>query len=207
MIYRESTATRPAPNAAAASMLSRRWRLFLRPLVLAVPLVACLSLSGCFNSESDYQQLVEEKESLKGELDAAARENDILTGALHNVRKEQESLQILVNTARSRIASETSTAPPSTAPLQPLTGDSQTISWGGWEWAIPPDALPEAVEEAAPTPAPSSGGRIYRPRPGDVLSSIASRHNTTVSELVRLNPYLSNRRNYMIWETDEIRLP
>lgn len=176
-----------------------------RAIMIMPLLLACLPLTGCLNSESDYQQLVEEKELLKAELAAAAKENEILTGALHNIRKEQETLQILVNTARSRISSETSTAPPSTAPLQPLTGDAPTISWGGWEWAIPPDAFSDNA--GGGSAATSSSGRVYRPKSGDVLSSIASRHNTSVAELVRLNPYLKERRNYMIRETDEILLP
>lgn len=176
-----------------------------REIMIMSLLLASLTATGCLNSESDYQQLVEEKETLKAELSTATTENEILTEAMQNIRREQESLQILVNTARSRMASDNSNLPPSTAPLQPLTGDAPTISWGGWDWAIPPDAYPDAVENR-PSSSPSSG-RVYRPKPGDVLSSIAARHNTSVSELIRLNPYLKSRRNYMIWETDEIALP
>lgn len=178
-----------------------------REIMIMSLLLASLTSTGCLNSESDYQQLVEEKESLKAELATATRENEILTEAMHNIRREQENLQILVNTARSRISSETSNLPPNTVPLQPLTGDAPTISWGGWDWAIPPDAFPNAVESDTPSSSASSSGRIYRPKSGDVLSTIAARHNTSVAELVRLNPYLKNRRGYMIRETDEIVLP
>lgn len=186
----------------------------VRRAITVLPLLlAALTTSGCFNSESDYQEMVERKESLKTQLATATKENEILTEALNNIKKEQENLNILANTARSRISSESSLAPPTTAPLQPLDGDQSTISWGGWEWAIPPDALPDTVDtndrgsSSTTTTASSSGGRIYRPRQGDVLSIIASRNNTTVAELVRLNPYLKDRRGYMIWETDEILLP
>lgn len=177
-------------------------------------LLATLPLSGCFNSDSDYKAMEERKETLKTQVDAATRENEILTEALDNIKKEQENLNIIVNTARSQITGGSSLAPPVTAPLQPLNGaEAETMNWGGWEWAIPPDVKPEAAVSndrggsASTEAAPSAGGRIYRPKPGDVLSTIAARHNTTVSELVRLNPYLQNRRNYMIWESDEILLP
>lgn len=178
-----------------------------REIMIMSLLLASLTSTGCLNSESDYQQLVEEKESLKAELAKATGENEILTEAMHNIRREQENLQILVNTVRSRINSETSSLAPGAAPLQPLTGDAPTISWGGWDWAIPPDAFPNALENGSPSPAAPPGGRIYRPKPGDVLSTIAARHNTSVAELVRLNPYLQRRNNFMIWETDEIVLP
>lgn len=179
-----------------------------REIMIMSLLLASLTATGCLNSESDYQQLVEEKESLKAELAAATKENEILTEAISNIRREQENLQILVRTARSQMNSETSNlTAPSTAPLQPLTGDAPTISWGGWDWAIPPDALPEDGGRTNTGSSSSSSGRIYKPKSGDVLSGIAARNNTTVAELVRLNPYLKNRRGYMIWDTDEILLP
>lgn len=177
-------------------------------------LLATLPLSGCFNSDSDYKAMEERKENIKAQVDAATREKEILDEALDNIKKEQENLSIIVNTARSQIAGGSSLAPPATAPLQPLNGaGAETMNWGGWEWAIPPDAKPDTAvnnNRGGSSPAaeaPSAGGRIYRPKPGDVLSTIAARNNTTVSELVRLNPYLQNRRNYMIWESDEILLP
>ena len=152
--------------------------------------------------------MVEQRESHKTQLAAATAENEILNEALNDIKREEESLKILANTARSQIAGANTLAPPTTAPLQPLTGNTPTVSGDGWEWAIPPDALPDNPgQNTQPQTTPSSGGQIYRPRSGDVLSTIASRHNTTVAELVRLNPYLKNRRDYMIWETDEIRLP
>jgi hypothetical protein len=138
-------------------------------------------------------------------LEAANRENEILTRALDNIKREQEVLQILLNTSRSQLTGA------SGAPLPPLSGEpSPTVSWGGWEWSIPADALPDPAfspETQTAAPPPVASGRTYQPRPGDVLSAIAARNNTTVEELVELNPFLRSRRNYMIWETDRIRLP
>jgi LysM repeat protein len=167
-----------------------------------------LPAAGCFNSEKDYEQLVEEKNGLAAELEAANRENEILTRALDNIKGEQEALQILLNTSRGRLTGASGGAG---APLPPPGSEpSPTVSWGGWEWSIPADALPDPAsspEIPAAVPPPVSSGRVYQPRPGDVLSAIAARNNTTVEELVELNPFLRSRRNYMIWETDRIRLP
>ena len=191
-----------SPLRGAGSRLS-----FLAVLLLLLP------AAGCFNSEKDYELLVEEKNNLAVELQAANRENEILNRALENIKREQEALQILLNTNSRAFNTGVSGG---SAPLPPAGGEaSPTISWGGWEWSIPPDALPDptppparqpAAQQSAPAP-PASSGRVYQPRPGDVLSSIAARNNTTVEELVELNPYLKSRRNYMIWETDRIRLP
>jgi LysM repeat protein len=68
-----------------------------------------------------------------------------------------------------------------------------------------------AAGAAAAAPAgPAAGAqanRVYVTRPGDVLSNIATRNNTTVETLLNLNPYLRNRRDYIIWENDKIKLP
>lgn len=178
-------------------------------------LLAGLFSQACFNSQSDYDQLVTDRDTLAEELASATRENEILIQSLDNIKKEQERLQILLNTARSQqtaaVSSNTQPAPP----LPPLAGDSPTMSWGGYDWSLPPDALSSSNQTStspaaspAPTASPSaSGEKIYRPRSGDVLSGIAARHNTTVERLIELNPYLANRRNYMIHLTDKIVVP
>lgn len=53
------------------------------------------------------------------------------------------------------------------------------------------------VNVSAPTPPPSTpppapGGQVYYVRQGDTLRSIASRLSTTVDELLRLNPQITN---------------
>lgn len=180
-------------------------------------LLAGLFSQGCFNSQSDYDLLVTDRDTLAEELAAANRENEILNQALDNIKKEQERLQILLNTARSQqapavVSNNTQQPAP---PLSPLAGDTPTMSWGGYDWNLPSDTLANSNQPntgpaagAAPTsPPPASGEKIYRPRSGDVLSSIAARHNTTVERLVELNPYLARRNNYMIHLTDKIVLP
>ena len=165
---------------------------------------ALISAAGCFNSESDYEQLVQEKEVLAAELATATRENEILTQALENIKQEQENLQILLNTSRSNLAAAGSAGAGSSPTLPPLSGDAPAFSWGGWDWTPPPDAFdPPAQSE---TPAPSRE-KIYRPKPGDTLYTIARHHGTTLETLLELNPYLQQRRNYMIRDTDKIKLP
>ena len=55
-----------------------------------------------------------------------------------------------------------------------------------------------------PTPAPVSGSSTYSVRPGDTLSGIASRYNTTVSTLAQLNG-ISNPNLIYVGQT--LRLP
>jgi LysM repeat protein len=40
-----------------------------------------------------------------------------------------------------------------------------------------------------------------------VLSNIARANNTTVARILELNPNLRNRRNYMIYANERLRLP
>ena len=65
------------------------------------------------------------------------------------------------------------TATPTTAPSEPATGTPS----------------PTTAPTAAPTPVASPGPtfRTYRVEPGDTLSAIAARFNTTVAALVNLN--------------------
>jgi len=178
-------------------------------------ILAALPAAGCFNSETDYERLVEEKEGLMAELTRANQEKEILNRALENIKREQERLQILLNTSRSSLAAAggTGTGLP---PLPPLTGDAPAIAWDGEYWGqapapavTPPASVPRsaATAPASSTSSSATGRRTYKPKDGDVLSSIAQRHNTTVDRLLELNPRIAQRRNYMIWTTDEIVLP
>ena len=58
------------------------------------------------------------------------------------------------------------------------------------EDATPPAASPAAGTTAAPPPAPvpRAQRRFYRIRAGDTLDQIAERFDTTVDDLMRLNP-------------------
>ncbi len=164
---------------------------------------------GCFNSESDYERLVEENNNLSAELAKATRENEILTQALNNIKQEQESLQLLLNESRSRLA-EGGQSP---GAASQASGETPAFSWDGWDWTPPPDAFdppaetPQTTAQTRPEPAAPAGERIYRPKSGDTLYTIARRNNTTLEALLELNPQLRRRNNYMIWETDKIKLP
>jgi LysM repeat protein len=181
---------------------------------MSVMLLSALALTGCFNSESDHQLVVEETEELTRDLAAANRENDLLNQALAGIKTEQEQLQSLLNTAQTQAASAGEPGPPGSG--SPLAEGAPTWPTGGYSWTLPSDnpatarpatASQSPIPAATPARAAASGKRTYKPKPGDVLTSIAARNHTTVEELVALNPYLARRRNYMIWETDKIILP
>jgi septal ring factor EnvC (AmiA/AmiB activator) len=52
-----------------------------------------------------------------------------------------------------------------------------------------------------------SARKVYQVKLGDTLSTIAKSHDTTVPILLRLNPFLMDRQNNMVWENDRIILP
>lgn len=143
--------------------------------------------SGCFSSEDEYKQLVEERDELAVELARANQEHDILNRARYNIAQQQQQLQDLL-TVNVRAA-----APPPaiSQPAAPSDGDSRSA----------------AASSSSAERSQAVGGRRYKPKPGDTLSTIAERHNTNVRTIINLNPFLSGRRNYMIYDTDELVLP
>lgn len=171
-------------------------KLFLVPVLLAA--------TGCFNSESEYEQVVSDRDSYAAQLAAAKEENEILKQALADVTAEQEKLQSLLDVERSRLvagAVPLGTGGGATAPGVPPTPDTADDDdiW------VEPSTVPES--EVQRDPPPASSGRVYVVKPGDVLYYIASRNNTTVEAILELNPQLRERRNYMIHENEKIRLP
>ncbi len=58
---------------------------------------------------------------------------------------------------------------------------------------------------STPPPAPAPGGQVYYVRQGDTLRNIASRLSTTVDELLRLNPQITNAN--LIYVGQAITIP
>jgi LysM repeat protein len=210
--------------------------MFWRGLYIAGVVLAGLGASGCLNSEADFQALLEEIATLSEELAEAHKENEILTRALTDIKREQETLQLLLNAGKRGLAAGRASRP--LAALAP--GEDQAAAATGVdeeEWQTPlepaaePAAAASAVEapasepaaapaapaaeavavQAAPAPAApaarSSSGRYYVTKPGDVLSQIAQANQTTVAKLLELNPNLRNRRDYIIYNNERLRLP
>lgn len=180
--------------------------------ILIVLLAAALT-TGCFNAESDYDRLQGEKADLAADLETAKQENEILTRALASIKQEQETLQALLRIGRSLSPGVPPSSGGAGVGLPPLAMNGQTApAVVGVEedddWVQPSAAAASRAPAPAPTPAPAApSGRVYVTKPGDVLATIARRHNTTVDVLLELNPQIRNRRNYMIWENDKIQLP
>ena len=85
--------------------------MFLRGLTLSGAVLAGLWSAGCYNSDSDYQALLAENNTLGAELAAARRENEILTRALDNIKREQETLQMLLNAGKSGLLARRASPP------------------------------------------------------------------------------------------------
>ncbi len=148
--------------------------------------------ASCTDAEDANNQFVIERDALAAELNVAQKENKILTEALNNIRREQESLRVLLQTSLS------------------LLPQKSVIPGGGADSVGAPQALVMADDDSWSPPSQTSsggGGQLYQVRPGDVLSTIAMRHGTSIRTLVELNPWLSQRNNYMLRETDQIQLP
>jgi hypothetical protein len=144
-----------------------------------------LALPGCSPvSEEELQSLRNETEALESELARLKTEADILNRALDNVYREKDRvldrLDHLANPQRHEGGGEGGAALP------------------GLEGAGDPGAAQ----------APASGPtREYKVKRGDTLSQIAKDHDTTTETLLRLNPSLANRPQWMVWENDVLNLP
>jgi LysM repeat protein len=200
--------------------------MFWRGLRIAGVVLAGLGAGGCFNSEADYQALLEENNALSAELDEVRNENEILTRALADINREQETLQLLLSAGKSNLNAGRVNPPPvalaagedQAADIAPAPAADSTpapaAAGGNEEWQTPaPPAAPAEALAAAPAvdtvqaPAPARSSRYYVTKPGDVLSYIARANQTTVAKLLELNPNLRNRRDYMIYENERLRLP
>jgi hypothetical protein len=201
--------------------------MFWRGLRIAGVVLAGLGAVGCFNSEAEYQALLEENNTLSAELAEVRNENEILTLALADIKREQEALQLLLNAGKSNLNASRVNPPPAalTAGVEPAPAadmaPAPAAAEGDEEWPAPAPPAPEASAPETPAPAApaapavdraqaparASGGRYYVTKPGDVLSYIARANQTTVAKLLELNPNLRNRRDYMIYENERLRLP
>ncbi|MDR2935447.1 MAG: LysM domain-containing protein [Candidatus Adiutrix sp.] len=97
-------------------------------------------------------------------------------------------------------AEATAEVPAAPAPAGPADEAAAAVP------AVEASAASEAEASADPAPR-SSGPRYYVTKPGDVLSHIAQANQTTVAKLLELNPNLRNRRNYVIYNNERLRLP
>ena len=133
--------------------------------------------------------------------DAGGMRTRVLGAALDRRRWPAIPAVLLVGTlatlAVSGFGANLSGAPSGTAtpaPSQPLpTGPPATVVPSTAAPTIVPTTAPTVVPSEPPTPAPTprptraSEFRIYQVKPGDTLSAIAARFDTTVSAIVNAN--------------------
>ena len=182
--------------------------MFWRGLSIAIIVLAWLGASGCLKTEADFQALLEDTNTLGTELDEARQENEILTRALDDIKREQETLQLLLNAGKSNL-NAARTSLPSAAVASGGDPDEWQSPQTPADSPSPPSALPQvASPPAASLPAPPApAARYYTTKPGDVLSHIARANDTTVPKLLELNPSLRNRNGNMIYANERLRLP
>ena len=181
--------------------------MFWRGLSIAGVVLAGLGAVGCFNSEADFQALLEENNTLSVELAEVRQENEILSRALEDVKREQEALQLLLKAGKGNLNAGRASRP---SVLAEAGGDD--------DWQTPQPITAASVPPPPPPPSPSvspsvsaaapdQGTRVYVTKAGDVLSNIARTNRTTVARILELNPNLRNRPNYMIYANERLRLP
>jgi len=174
-------------------------------------IIVLLTATGCFNSESEYDQIMEQRDEYARQLAAAKEENEILKQSLANITAEQERLQTALTVERNRLAA--SAAPLSTGNVSVPAASAGASSAADSDdiWVEAPARLETTARQEAPAqqaqPSAASSGRVYVVKPGDVLYNIAARNNTTVEAILELNPKIRDRRNHMIHEKEKIQLP
>ena len=172
-----------------------------------IPMLALVATFGCFNSEKDYELLVNKNKALAEDLEIVENENIILNRSLENIEAEKESLLRTleaINSANRTTAmnAQNASAQATPAAIAPAGGGSTDIGDDYWVEAQAP-----VIRKPVETATSNEAVKIYVTQPNDVLSTIAAKHNTTTNRLLELNPQLRNRRNYMIWANDKIRVP
>jgi LysM repeat protein len=176
--------------------------MFWRGLSIAGVVLAGWPALGCLNTEADFQALLEENNVLSEELSEVKRDNEILTRALDDIRREEEALQLLLSAGKNSLNAGRASLP---SVAVAADGDQAQVSGGDLDEMQTP--RPPAAPTAPTTQAQNPGGRYYVTKAGDVLSYIARANDTTVARLLELNPNLRNRRDYMIYANERLRLP
>jgi LysM repeat protein len=138
-------------------------------------------------SEEEINRLKAETEALAEELGELRRESEILDKALTNVYREKDMIVDRLNSLSGE------GGPPQNLAGMPIYPNiNGTIAEDG--------TIVPSQEVQAPNP------KIYKAQKGDTLSRIATMHNTTPQALIALNPFLTKRTDYMVWEEDFITL-
>ncbi|MDR2199258.1 MAG: LysM peptidoglycan-binding domain-containing protein [Deltaproteobacteria bacterium] len=123
---------------------------------------------------------------MEAELESLKGEADILNRALDNVYREKDRvLDQLDQLANPQSGAE--------------EGGERLVS-------LQTEGAESPSGEGTPSQI-SASQRVYKVLRGDTLSQIAKKHNTTTDALLRLNPYLRDRSDYMVWENDLLTIP
>lgn len=149
--------------------------------IVKLMLVAGLALAafGCWEPESSYNKLVEEKEALLMELHEAETEGRILDKALKEIYRERDGLLTKINNlenARQRLLGESA----------PAAGN---------------------VEAEADSAAGTGSARIYRVKAGDTLSAVADAHGVPFQAILKANPTVANRPDYILHVGQDLVIP
>ncbi|MDR1677334.1 MAG: LysM peptidoglycan-binding domain-containing protein [Deltaproteobacteria bacterium] len=138
---------------------------------------------GCSGvSEEDLNNLKLENQALEAELELEKKQSEILNRSLTNVYKERDRLADLLN------------APPP-PPSPPIEENDQQTSQS------------PSGSQTTQTSQRRRGNQTYIVQTGDTLSSVAQKHDTNIDTILKLNPYLRTRNNYMVWQNDRIIVP
>lgn len=131
---------------------------------------------GCGPSEAEYQQLKDENERLKKELETISREYEICQDATYDYyEKERPMLEARIEALeaqRSTAASQASTPSPA------------------------PEPEPASVEPEDTQPAVRTTGGYYVVRRGDTVNGIAIKLNVSKTALMRTNNIRNEARIY-----------
>ncbi len=173
--------------------------------VLAVTAILLLFAAGCTRKEHPDEVLVPvpslssptvvsvESETPAAPSPTSSKENP--AGAA------QPKAASVATPTPSRAPSPTNTAAPTNTPAPTATSAPPTPA----PTQAPPTQQPTSAPTKAASQTPSAGAKyaVYRVKPGDTLFSIAVRHGTTVSEIMRMN----GLRSYTIYVGQNLKVP
>jgi LysM repeat protein len=151
-------------------------------------LAAGLMLGGCWVSEADYHQALQERDRLKEELGRAGKENKTLKEAILEIYRERDGLNARIHRMEKLVARAEGSAEGSAPPETPPGPKPDAAVRPPADVAPPADRPPpeEKKPEEPPKPAEPTM-RYYYTSQGDRLSDVARRTGIGLATLQQLN--------------------
>lgn len=147
-----------------------------------------LLIGGCVVSESDYQEVVNERDELKKEIEEAQRENEILNRSVLEAYRERDRLMVRVEDLKLDLEKPSANVKPADKekknrnkkPEPPAEPEVRVVP----EQRADVDSRPPD-EEAKPEK--TTGVQYYYANPNEKMADVARRTGVPLDKLIQLN--------------------